>query len=146
MCGLALFSAAGVTGCSKTASLPDACRNADAAGLRAALVRAPGNVRLPGGVALSECVATARTDAELQIVGGVLTETADRLARAAARDQGAALQLGYLEGATERGALRNNGIGAELGNRMANVFSPGDSTPEGRAAYARGQAAGRSGG
>lgn len=144
--GLALLSAAGAMGCTKRAALPDACRNTDAAGLRAALVHAPADVRLPGGVALSQCVAAARTDSELQIVGAVLTEAGDRLARTAAHDPAAALQLGYLEGATERGAARNNGIGSELGNRMANVFAPSDSTPAGRAAYGRGRTAGRAGG
>ncbi len=144
--GLAVVSAAGVVGCSQQAALPDVCRNTDAAALHRALQRAPTEVRLPGGVALSECVAQARTDSELQIVGGLLTEAGDGLAREAPHDSAAALQLGYLEGATERGAARNNGIGAELGNRMANVFVPADSTPAGRAAYGKGQAAGRSGG
>jgi hypothetical protein len=143
-CGLALVGAA--TGCSKTPALPDICRSSDPAALRSALQKAPGAVRLPGGVALSECVAGARTDAELQVVGGGVTEAGDRLAREASRDATAALQLGYLEGATERGAARNNGIGAELGNRMANLFAPADSTPAGRAAYERGRAAGRAAG
>lgn len=144
--GVALLGVVGVTGCGKQAALPDACRNANATALRSALVHAPGDVRLPGGVPLSDCVAGSRTDAELQIVGGVVTDAGDELAREASHDSAAALQLGYLEGATERGAARNNGIGAELGNRMANVFVPADSTVAARAAYARGRAAGRAGG
>lgn len=144
--GLALLSAAGVTGCSQRAALPDACRNTDAAALRAALLRAPAEVRLAGGVALSQCVSAASTDSELQIVGSLLTDAGDGLAREAVHDPAAALQLGYLEGATERGAARNNGIGVELGNRMANVFVPADSTAAGRTAYGRGQAAGRASG
>jgi hypothetical protein len=143
-CGLAVLGGAGVAGCSKTAALPDVCRSSDASALRSALRRAPRTVRLPGGVAVSQCVAGSRTDAELQVVGGIVTETGDRLVRRATRDPEAALELGYLEGATERGASRNNGIGAELGNRMANLFTPADSTPAGRAAYERGRAAGRS--
>jgi hypothetical protein len=133
-----------VGGCSKTAALPDVCRSSDASVLQSALRRAPAPVRLPGGVTLSECVTRARTDVELQLVGGTVTEAGDRLVRTATHDSGAALQLGYLEGATERGAARSNGIGAELANRMANLFTPADSTPGARVAYERGRAAGRS--
>jgi hypothetical protein len=142
-CGLAL---AAVAGCGKSVALPDACRAAGSGAVQSALARAPAGVRLTGGTPISDCVARARSDAELQTVGASLTDAGDRLAREASRAPAAATRLGYLEGATERGASRNNGIGAELGNRMAHLFSPAEATAAARAAYERGRAAGRAGG
>jgi hypothetical protein len=64
---------------------------------------------------LSDCVAAARSDAELQNAGIVLTGAAEHLAaRAKAGDAKAGLALGYLVGAARRGARRTAGIHAEL--------------------------------
>jgi hypothetical protein len=85
-----------------------------------ALRAVPGRVTLASGTPLSQCVALARTDAELQTVGLVLTNAAERLARRAERgDVRSALQLGYLAGAVRRGAARTAGIHAELERRVA---------------------------
>jgi hypothetical protein len=98
--------------------LDDACLG-PAGAIEHALARAPGPVTLPGGTRLSDCVANARSDSDLQNEGAVLTRAADHLSDAAARgDTTAALRLGYLVGATRRGAQRTNGIHAELQRRI----------------------------
>jgi hypothetical protein len=84
-----------------------------------ALARAPQPVTLASGTRLSECVSHARSDADLQTAGAVLTRAADDLASRARRgDTGAALGLGYLVGAARRGAKRTAGIHAELQRRV----------------------------
>jgi hypothetical protein len=84
-----------------------------------ALRRAPRAVTLAGGARLSDCVSRARTDADLQEAGIVLTGAADDLAaRAQHGDARAALALGYLVGAARRGAARTAGIQAELQRRV----------------------------
>jgi hypothetical protein len=81
-----------------------------------ALADAPGEVRLPDGTRLSDCVAHAFDDGELQQLGFSFTPAADQLARR--ETPAAALQLGYLIGAVHRGAKRTNGIHAELVRRL----------------------------
>ena len=84
-----------------------------------ALARAPQPVTLSTGTRLSECVSHARSDAELQTAGAVLTRAADDLASRAERgDTEAAVALGYLVGAARRGARRTAGIHAELQRRV----------------------------
>ncbi|HYY06197.1 MAG TPA: hypothetical protein VE997_06450, partial [Candidatus Limnocylindria bacterium] len=84
-----------------------------------ALSRAPAPVTLSSGTRLSECVSHARSDAELQNAGSVLTRAADDLAGRAERgDAQAAVGLGYLVGAARRGARRTAGIHAELQRRV----------------------------
>src|SRR3954451_22874021 len=97
----------------------DAACIASPAAIERALARAPAPVTLPSGPRLSECVAGARSDADLQNAGLVLTRAADHLADRAQRgDAGAALDLGYLVGAARRGAKRTNGSHAELAHRV----------------------------
>jgi hypothetical protein len=112
---LALLAAASLAACGATADpLDEACVNGPGA-IERALVRAPGPVTLPSGTRLSQCVSNARSDADLQTAGAVLTRAADHLsAQARAGDADAALRLGYLVGATRRGAKRTAGIHAEL--------------------------------
>jgi hypothetical protein len=99
-------------------SLDEACVDSPAA-IERALQRAPAPVTLSSGTRLSECVANARSDAELQRTGVVLTRAADHLSVAAgAGDPGAALRLGYLMGAARRGAQRTEGIHAQLQRRI----------------------------
>jgi hypothetical protein len=81
-----------------------------------ALAQAPGAVALTDGTLLSECVARASDDAELQMIGYALTPVADRLA--ARTDERAATQLGFLVGAVRRGAADGNGVQAELVRRL----------------------------
>jgi hypothetical protein len=94
--------------------LDDACVDSPRA-----IGRAPAPVTLPTGTRLSTCVTNARSDADLQSAGLVLTRAADHLAEAARRgDTTAALQLGYLVGAVRRGARRTEGIHAQLQRRI----------------------------
>ncbi|MEA2340638.1 MAG: hypothetical protein QOG11_715 [Solirubrobacteraceae bacterium] len=84
-----------------------------------ALAQAPRSARLPDGTPLSQCVANGQDDAELQNVGLAYTSVADALrARAEAGQTAAALQLGFLIGATRRGAKRTGGVMAELQRRI----------------------------
>jgi hypothetical protein len=109
-----------------------------------ALRAVPGRVTLASGTPLSQCVARAETDAELQTVGVVLTDAAERLARRAEHgDERAALQLGYLAGAVRRGAARTAGIHAELERRVARAGAFLDAAgPRVERALLRGIAAG----
>jgi hypothetical protein len=112
---LALVAAATLAACGATsAPLDEACLGS-ARAIERALARAPGPVTLPSGTRLSQCVANARSDSDLQSAGAVLTRAADHLSAAArAGDADSALRLGYLVGAARRGARRTAGIHAEL--------------------------------
>lgn len=88
-----------------------------------ALARAPASVRLGDGTRLSQCVARARSDADLQNVGAVLSATADRLALRA--DRASALRLGYLVGASRRGARHNGGVSDELVRHLEQTAAAG---------------------
>lgn len=112
--GLAL--AALVAGCgSEPEQLPPAC-GAGPDEVTAALAKAPGAVALTDGTLLSDCVAKATDDADLQMVGLALTPAADRLATHG--DERSALRLGFLVGAVRRGASTSNGVSLELVRRM----------------------------
>lgn len=107
-----------------------------------ALQRAPATVILGDGTLLSQCVARAKRDADLQNVGSVLTATADQLAtRMDHADGASALQLGFLVGASRRGALHNGGISDELVRHLEQTAAP-DRGPRMSAAFQRGLAAG----
>ncbi len=112
----------------------------------AALRRAPAPVRLAGGTRLSTCVARADDDSEIQDVGAAYTGVAATLAQRAPRSDAAALQLGYLAGATRRGARHTNGLAAELVRRVEQAVGIGGPPAARRAAYVRGLAAGARGG
>ena len=125
--------------------MPRACRSGDNA-VRAALRTAPDRVALADGTRLSTCVERADGDAELQEVGFTYTRVATDLAGQVPRSEAAAVQLGYLAGATRRGADQTNGVGLELARRVEQAIGI-NGPPEGRrAAYARGLAAGSSDG
>jgi hypothetical protein len=84
-----------------------------------ALAQAPRAARLADGTPLSRCLADGQDDADMQSVGLAYTAVADRLRdRAQAGDDAAALRLGYLIGATRRGAKRTDGVMAELQRRI----------------------------
>jgi hypothetical protein len=113
---LALLAAASLAACGATSdpALDEACMSGPGA-IEHALIRAPRPVTLPSGTRLSQCVSNARSDADLQTAGAVLTRAADHLsAQARAGSADAALRLGYLVGAARRGAKRTAGIHAEL--------------------------------
>jgi hypothetical protein len=138
-----LGAAAGCGG-SDPARVDQACLDSPGA-IEQALARAPEPVTLASGTRLSDCVSRARTDADLQNAGLVLTRAADHLAdRARQGDASAALDLGYLVGAARRGAARTNGIHAELAHRVesaARVLADGGA-PATAAALQRGLRAG----
>lgn len=140
---IACFGAAGCR--SSDPHLPGVCSEGTA-GIERALAAAPGAVMLAGGVKLSDCVARARSDGELQTLGFVYTRVADALAQRMATSDAAAVQLGYLVGATRRGGARTNGIHAELVRRMDQSIGIDGAPRHRRSAFARGVAAGRSGG
>lgn len=105
--------------CGKEATpISPACTQTDGP-IVAALAAAPGAVTLPGGYRLSQCIRDGTDEAELQSVGITFHRVAEEL-RVKARDGDdvAALQLGYLIGATRRGAQRTNGVMAELQRRV----------------------------
>jgi hypothetical protein len=112
---LALLAAASLAACGASSDpLDEACVTSPGT-IERALARAPDPVTLPSGTRLSQCVSNARSDADLQTAGAVLTRAADDLsARARTGDADAALRLGYLVGAARRGAKRTAGIHAEL--------------------------------
>ncbi len=149
---LALFSCAALAlpGCggSDDAILSAGCTEDDGA-VVAALERAPGDVTLPDGTRLSQCVANGMDDADLQNIGITYHRAAERLRGRAEDGSGAAaeeaaLQLGYLVGATRRGASGPNGVMAELQRRIENVAGryTDEASPAGRSALERGLEAG----
>lgn len=95
----------------------------------AALAGAPGAVKLTGGTPISECLAENQQGGDLATVGEAMVETATEL-NGEARDvpaSPAALQLGYLIGAAQRGADSTEGIHADLLRRLtvAARYAPG---------------------
>jgi hypothetical protein len=140
--GLALATAA----CTNDApAMPNACTTTDQGGYERALRTAPGDVRLPGGVPISDCLRRVRTDGQLQTLGAVVHTVAESLADRVRedRDVAAARQLGYLSAAVDAGAARSNGISAELARRIS-VTGTGLSelSPAVAHALTEGQAAG----
>lgn len=97
--------------------VPAACLDGN---LTKALAEAPGEVRIDGATKLSECFNRAADPAEIQQVGAVFIEAAERLsAEARAKPHSsAALQLGYLIGAVRRGAGDTQGIHYETQRRI----------------------------
>jgi hypothetical protein len=117
MLGLVLVLA--LAGCAKDEpAMPAACRGDDRAVTRA-LQGAPRGGAFADGTLLSECVRRARSDADLQNLGLVLSRVAEQLGvDAVAGDEAAAGRLGFLAGAVRRGAARSNGITLELSRRI----------------------------
>jgi hypothetical protein len=108
-----------------------------------ALGAAPGAVRLADGTRLSECVARSVQGTDLENVGAVFTRAGSELALRATRDPVAALRLGFLVGAVERGASSTAGFQAELENRMRSFVTDPSVRGAERTAMRRGRAAGR---
>ena len=146
-CVALLAAALALGSCSREepAAVPPACL-AGAEAVEQALAAAPGAVTLDG-TPLSDCVALARTDSDLQNVGTILTRAAEGLEERAARDEQAALQLGYLVGATRRGAGDNVGVQEELARRVERSAALAADAPQAvAAALERGVRAGTEGG
>jgi len=138
----ALLATLLTAGCaSDSERLPAACLD-DPATIERALERAPAAVTLAGGTRLSTCVRRARSDTDLQTLGASLTKVADSLSARAPRDGAAALRLGYLRGATRRGAAANPGLAANLGRRLEQTTLLRRGSAAARAALGRGLRAG----
>jgi hypothetical protein len=131
-----------LTGCgTEDEALPGAC-NDGALEIEDALSHAPGRVTLRDGVSLSTCIERARSDGDLQEIGSFYVFVADRLAARVPRSDPAALRLGYLIGATRRGASRTNGIHDELVRRVEQTIGIDGAPPARQRAFRRGLAAG----
>jgi hypothetical protein len=150
---LATLLALAASGCGGPSSdTPAACLEGSQAYLRA-LGAFPGEVRLRGGVPISDCLAQNQQAGDLATVGGAMVAATTRLNGEARAEPGgqANEELGYLLGAVERGASdETNGVHAELVRRLlaAARYSP-DNRPLPPAfyrAYQSGYAAGRQNG
>ena len=145
--GPVLLLAAALAGCGRggAAELPAACRFPEGAKtVRAALARAPGEVRVDG-TPLSKCLVREADASDVQSVGAAYVEAAAGLAaRARAKpNERAAVQLGYLVGAVRRGAAKTAGIHYELKRRVEQELNGVDTHG---AEYLRGERAGRASG
>jgi hypothetical protein len=150
--GLATLTALIAVGCGgrEDPSTPVACLEGTGVYL-AALGEAPDEVRLGGETPIGDCLAENQQGGELATVGEALVDAATKLnAEARANPEGpAALRLGYLLGAAERGAEETEGIHAELIRRLtvAARYNPEGPLPAGfTAAYREGFDAGRDSG
>ena len=138
-------------GSSDSGTTPTACLVPAPAYLKA-LEGAPGPVRLAGETPISDCLVENQSAGDLADVGASLVRAATVLSAASRKDPGSeqTLRLGYLVGAVQAGASETSGIRTDLVRRIqaAARFAK----PSGRGArafglaYARGYAAGRSGG
>lgn len=141
--GAAAVAALAATGCSTSdeSEVPVACRSGEDAFLRA-LADAPEPVRLEGQTPISDCFARQTDQADLQTVGAALTDAASSLARDA-RNSGtgdAAVELGYLIGATRRGAEETPALYDELVRRLEGTLHGVDTESD---AFQTGESAGR---
>src|SRR3954449_5050001 len=139
-------------GCgSQNDSTPVACLEG-APAYEKALREAPGEVLLGGETPISDCLASNQTAGDLARVGEAMVETATTLNAEAREEDGgdAAVQLGYLLGAAQRGADSSEGIHADLVRRLtvAARYAPGGHplSQQFLSAYRQGFDAGRSGG
>jgi hypothetical protein len=122
-------------------NLPAACAG-DFGALVKALGAAPGPVRVDGEP-ISHCFTLSEDATDLQALGTSLLTAAQELGdKARAGDQKAALELGYLVGAVQKGAKRN-GLGDEIVRRLEAETTIGAAR---KAAYDRGLRAGSSAG
>jgi len=132
-------------------STPVACLEG-AAVYEKALRAAPDEVLLLEETPISDCLASNQSPGDLARIGEAMIDTATDL-NAEAREQPggeAALRLGYLLGAAQRGAEESEGIHADLVRRLtvAARYAPGTEplSPQFLSAYREGFDAGRSGG
>jgi hypothetical protein len=139
---LALACAALLGGCgNEDVAVPVECLEGPQT-VREALAKAPGEVRLGGRVAISDCFQQAASAADVQNLGGIFIAAAEQTAARAkaAPHSHASVELGYLVGAVRRGAGTDHGVHYESERRVeqALVGVP-THTPE----FRRGLEAGR---
>jgi hypothetical protein len=115
------------------------------ASLRASLAKAPGQVTLPDGTRISDCLAHDSSSGDIQTVGSTLLSVAQDLVDASQRRRSdvALTELGYLIGAAHRGASRAQGVADELVRRLDQELQDVDMNAP---AYRAGERAGRSSG
>ena len=137
-------------GCgSQDDSTPVACLEGPGA-YEKALAAAPGEVLLQGETPIGDCLVRNQSGGELAGVGGAMVTVATELNAEARAEPGgdAALRLGYLLGAVQRGAERSEGIHSDLVRRLtvAARYAPGKNPlpPAFYRAYRTGYAAGHS--
>jgi hypothetical protein len=129
-------------------STPVACLEGAAAYERV-LRDAPGEVLLGGETPIGDCLASNQQPGDLAQVGEAMIDAATTLnAEAREGSRRAAVELGYLLGAAQRGAADSEGIHADLLRRLAVAarFAP-DKQPLSPAfyrAFGTGYAAGQS--
>jgi hypothetical protein len=130
-------------------STPVACLEG-AEAYEQALTAAPDEVLLGDETLISECLIRNQSGGDLTRVGEALIETATALNAEAREDPGseAAVRLGYLLGAVERGSEESEGIHSDLVRRLtvAARYAPGKDPlpPAFYRAYRSGYAAGQS--
>jgi hypothetical protein len=140
-----------VAGCGSSdgGTTPAACL-APAATYLKALEAAPDPVRLAGETPISGCLVEDQSAGDLADLGASLVRAATLLSAGAQRDPGGeqTLRLGYLVGAIQEGASETSGIHTDLVRRIeaSPRYLKGRGTSSFDLAYARGYAAGRSGG
>jgi hypothetical protein len=140
-------------GCGSNGSgaTPPACLATASAYLKA-LGAAPGSVRLGGKTPISDCLVDNQSGGDLADMSASMVRAATLLSGGARKNPGGAetLRLGYLVGAVQAGAADTSGIHTDLVRRLeASARYAKPRAPGGRSfdrAYARGYAAGRSGG
>ena len=136
-------------GSSDGGDTPAACLAGPAFYLKA-LQAAPDPVRLAGETPISDCLVEDQSAGDLADLGESLVRVAALLSAAAQRDPGGqqTLRLGYLVGAVEEGASETSGIHTDLVRRIeaSARYLKRRGTTSFDLAYARGYAAGRSGG
>lgn len=148
---LAVLALAGAGCGSQDDSTAVACLEG-AVAFEQALRDAPDEVLLNDETPISDCLASNQQAGDLARVGEAMLEAATTLSAQARNEDGgdAAVQLGYLIGAAERGAEESEGIHADLVRRLtvAARYAPGGQPlSQGfLSAYREGFDAGRSGG
>lgn len=139
-----------VAGCgSQDETTPVACLEGPGA-YEKALAAAPGEVLLGGKTPIGDCLVRNQQGGDLATVGEAMVTVATKLNAEARAEPGgdAALRLGYLLGAAQRGAERGEGIHTDLVRRLtvAARYAPGKQPlpPAFYRAYRTGYAAGQS--
>ncbi len=147
-----LVACVAALGCgNQSDSTPVACLEG-AAAYEQALRDAPGEVLLSGETPISDCLAENQKPGDLARVGEATVQVATKLNAEARAQQGgdAAVQLGYLLGAAQRGAEDSEGIHADLVRRLtvAARYAPGREplSQQFLSAYREGFDAGKTGG
>lgn len=138
-------------GSSSDGSTPTACL-APAGQYLKALRAAPGEVRLSGGTAISDCFGATQGAGDLANVGQTVIQVATQLNAQARREPGGqdTVMLGYLSGAVHEGTSHAAGVDADLVRRLdaAARYEPGGGTPGAafERAFGKGYAAGEQSG